>query len=143
MSSETFENDQLIYRQAKENDLSKIMAFADICLRRDVLIVRGYIKNYLKSSSKIWLVFDKDKLIAFAFIWKKTNSLNNLYIHPKYRNRKIGLNLMNYLKPKFVRSKLDQSTGDPTEFYKKTGYELIGEKQGKKKNLNILKRIEK
>ncbi len=142
MSDKTFETDGLIYREATFEDLSRIMAFADIFLRKDVLLYRDYVAAYLKSGiDKVWLTFDREKLIAFAFIWKNTDSLNNLYVHPKYRKRKIGLHLIEYLKPIIVRSKTDQSTGDPTEFYRKIGYQIVATRQGRKKNLTILHRV--
>ncbi len=144
MSDASFEKDGLIYREMTEADIPKLMAFADIFLRSDVLLLRTYITHNLRDGhAKVWIVFDDQKLIGFAFVFKSTNSLNNLYVHPKYRGKQIGTNLIQFLKPKIVRSKVDQTTGDPSGFYKKIGYEIVAERQGKKRNLTILQRIDK
>lgn len=139
MSSENFEKDNLIYRKATQDDLPKIMAFVDVFLRKDWLVRRTYLLTNLEKYD-IWLVFDNDKLVAWAIAGGKKRTLWNLLVHPKYRGLKIGLSLVERLKPEIIRSKLDQSTGDPTAFYEKIGYRLIAEKQGRKKNINILEK---
>ena len=141
MSVETFEKDELIYRKATQEDLPKIMAFVDIFLRRDWLVRRAYLMTNLEKYD-IWLVFDKEKLIAWAIAGGKKRTLWNLLVHPKYRGFHIGQILVEKLKPEIIRSKSDQSTGDPTMFYEKIGYRLIASKKGRKRNINIMKRSE-
>lgn len=138
MFDEAFEVDGLIFRKAVDQDVAKILAFSDIFLRRDVLIIRQYILNNIKRGD-VWLVLDGEKLCAFSMSGYKTKScLWNLYVHPKYRKRHIGGMLIEHTKPQIIRSKRDQVTGDPTPFYEKMGYRITQANQGAKKNINIM-----
>jgi N-acetylglutamate synthase-like GNAT family acetyltransferase len=140
MSVEAFEKDGLIFRPATQRDLAKILAFADIFLRRSWLVRREYANDHVDHS---WIVLDQEKLVGWAMITGKNvgRTLYNLIVHPKYRNRHIGAILITALKPDVIRSKTDQATGDPTEFYKKMGYEVTEMRQGRKKKINIMKRL--
>ena len=138
MSIEAFERDGLIFRPAIKDDLSKILGFTDIFLRRSWLVTRKYAFDHL---NKTWIVLDGDKLVAWFYMDGKRveQTLYNLIVHPKYRKRKIGSILIEKLSPKIIRSKTDQYTGDPTGFYKKLGYKVI-KREGRKKNILIMKR---
>jgi len=136
MSFETFEKDGLIYRKITEDDIPKILAFTDIFLRRDYLVRKPELIVKIKIGEMIG-VFDKKKLIAWGSMGKNKR-LWNLLVHPKYRGKKIGENIVMKLKPDYIRSKMDQSTGDPTKFYEKIGYKIIQEKIGRKKNINLM-----
>ena len=141
MSVETFEKDGLIYRKMIETDIPKVLAFVDIFLRKSWFVRRKYCFDHMNES---WVVLDGEKLVGWIFIGgeKVEKTLYNLIIHPKYRGRNIGGTLIEKLKPKIIRSKTDQATGDPTEFYKKMGYEVTEMKQGRKKKINIMRKSE-
>jgi N-acetylglutamate synthase-like GNAT family acetyltransferase len=141
MSVEDFEKDGLIYRKMIESDIPKVLAFVDIFLRRSWFVRRKYCFDHMNES---WVVLDADKLVGWIFIGGKKvkKTLYNLIVHPKYRGRHIGGILIEKLKPKIIRSKTDQTTGDPTEFYKKIGYEVTEMKQGRKKKINIMRKSE-
>lgn len=141
MFAEAFEKDGLIFRPATQDDLPKILAFTDIFLRRSWLVRREYANDHVDHS---WIVLDQEKLVGWAMITGKKvgRTLYNLIVHPKYRSRHIGATLITALKPDVIRSKTDQATGDPTEFYKKMGYEVIEMRRGRKKKINIMKRSE-
>jgi len=141
MSFETFEKDGLIYRKMIETDIPKVLAFVDIFLRKSWFVRRKYCFDHMNES---WVVLDVDKLVGWIFIGGKKveKTLYNLIVHPKYRGRGIGRILIEKLKPKIIRSKTDQVTGDPTKFYKKMRYEVTEMKQGRKKKINIMKRLE-
>ena len=138
MSIEPFEKDGLIFRPATQDDLPKILAFADIFLRRDWLVRREYANDHVAHS---WIVLDQDKLVGWAMITGKKvgRTLYNLIVHPKYRNRHIGSTLITALNPDVIRSKVDQTTGDPTKFYKKLGYHVV-ERDVRKKRILIMRR---
>ena len=141
MSFETFEKDGLTYRQMIEPDIPKVLGFVDIFLRKSWFVRRKYCFDHMSESC---VVLDGDKLVGWIFIdgKKVEKTLYNLIIHPKYRGRNIGRILIEKLQPKIIRSKTDQATGDPTEFYKKLGYEIVEKNQGKKRKINIMKKIE-
>ncbi|MDI6755320.1 MAG: hypothetical protein QME78_13115 [Thermodesulfobacteriota bacterium] len=65
MFAETFEKDNLIFKKATQEDLPKILAFVDIFLRKDWLVKRPYLINCLEKQD-VWIVFDNDKLVAWA-----------------------------------------------------------------------------
>jgi N-acetylglutamate synthase-like GNAT family acetyltransferase len=141
MSLEAFEKNGLIFRPAIQNDLPKILAFADIFLRRSWLVRREYANDHIEHS---WVVFDQDKLVGWAMISGKRvgRTLYNLIVHPKYRNRQIGATFIERLNPLVIRCKTDQTTGDPTEFYRKMGYEITETKLGKNRKINLMRKSE-
>lgn len=141
MSLETFEKDGLTYRKMIELDIPKVLAFVDIFLRKSWFVRRKYCFDHMNES---WVVLDGEKLVGWIFIGgeKVEKTLYNLIIHPKYRGREIGKTLIEKLKPKIIRSKTDQTTGDPTEFYKKMGYEVTAMRQGKRRKINIMRESE-
>ena len=68
-----------------------------------------------------------------------TDSLIHLLVHPDCRGHGIGKEILKKLNPQVIRSKSDQSTGDPTGFYLRNGYEITREeKVGRKENISIV-----
>jgi ribosomal protein S18 acetylase RimI-like enzyme len=139
MSIETFEKNGLIFRPATEKDLAKILAFTDIFLRKDYFLRRPELKEKQRIGSML-VVLDGDKLVAWAAMGKN-GALWNLLVHSKYRGRHIGETIVKELNPPLIRSKRDQSTGDPLAFYQKIGYRIVQVRQGRKRNIDILEKI--
>jgi len=136
----SFENDGLTFRRGTDQDIPKILGFVDIYLRKDWLVRRNYLWDTMHND-ETWVVFDGKKLVSWATVGRKSRrGLWNLLVHPKYRGRRIGSVLVEALKPDYVRSKADQSTGDPTPFYEKLGYETVQGHAGRKGNINIMRR---
>jgi N-acetylglutamate synthase-like GNAT family acetyltransferase len=138
MSFETFKKYGLIFREAVKEDFPKILAFVDIFLRRDYFLRRSELFTKMEMATMI-IVFHNDKLVALA-VMGKNKTLWHLLVHPKYRGKHIGETLVQKLRPEIIRSKLDQSTGDPTGFYEKIGYRIEASKKGRKRNINIMER---
>lgn len=141
MFVEAFEKEGLTFRPAVKNDLPKILAFADIHLRRSWFVRRKYAFDHIDET---WVVFDGEKLIAWFYMGggeRVERTLYNLIVHPKYRGRKIGSILIEKLSPAIIRSKTDQYTGDPTKFYEKLGYRVVG-REGKKGKILVMKKEE-
>jgi hypothetical protein len=91
-----------------------------------------YLKEY-----HVWLAFDSDKIVGWA-VKTHLNILIHVLIAGNYRSKGIGRELVIRLNPQIIRSKTDQSTGNPEEFYHKCGYEkLAGEMTGKNKNIQL------
>lgn len=132
------EHNGIQYRLANINDLEPIIEIVDRLLSgRDFFCPRGQHIGYFKYKT-ILLAFDQAKLIAWS-VRQKNGSLIHLLVEPEYRGLGIGSHLLEVLEPLFVRSKSDQSTGDPYEFYAKHGYvKTTDERIGKNKNIDLL-----
>lgn len=131
------------YRRAILTDLDSIVELVDRLLSgRDFFCPRGQHLGYFKYKT-ILLCFDGSKLIGWA-VRQKNGSLIHLLVEPDYRGQGIGSNLLEILEPLMVRSKSDQSTGDPYKFYAKHGYEKTSdERVGKNKNIDLLTKASK
>lgn len=129
-----------LYRLAELTDLDQIVPFVDHLLAgHDFFCPRGQHISYFKYKT-ILLSFDQAKLIGWA-VRQRNGSLIHLLVDPGYRGKGIGSHLLNLLEPTLVRSKSDQSTGDPIKFYEKHGYaKTSDERVGKNKNIDLLSR---
>lgn len=126
------------YRLAVLDDLDPIVHFVDRLLAgRDFFCPRGQHIGYFKYKT-ILLTFDGTSLIGWA-VRQKNGSLIHLLVDPEYRGQGIGSHLLEELEPLLIRSKSDQSTGDPRAFYEKHGYtESPEHRVGKNKNIDLL-----
>lgn len=143
----------ITYRPASGPDLPNICKFVDFWLAggakrlhipgagADYFVPKGQQIGYLKYKTTYLAMFDGD-IIGWA-VKSKNKTLIHLLITPEFRGKGIGGHLLNILDPEFVRSKSDQSTGDPKKFYEKHGYEVIEADQGKHKNIDIMKTSKK
>lgn len=140
----------LTYRPANESDLSAIVEFVDFWLSggakklglpgagADCFVPHGQQQAYIKYKV-IYICEDADKLIGWA-VKSKSQTLIHLLVHPDYRGKAVGTNLLKIIDPQLVRSKSDQSTGNPLPFYLKHGYKIVHKSQGKHKNIDILEK---
>ena len=142
------------YRLAKGKDYKSIVEFTDYWLAGrakakgvknagdDYFITRRQHVNYLKRYYVMIAIDTKsNKLIGWA-VMMQSRVLIHLLVASNYRGKGIGKEIVKRLEPYIVRSKSDQSTGDPLEFYKKMNYEIISKsKIGKKKNIDVLRKI--
>lgn len=138
------------YRTAEITDIPIIRNFVDYWLSgrgfykgvpgssNDYFVSQRQHEDYLKYK-KVHLAFDNDRLVGWAVL-QKNGSLIHLLVDGNYRGRGIGSSLVKILNPERVRSKYDQSTGNPEGFYKKLGYVKVGETRriGKNKNIDLL-----
>jgi N-acetylglutamate synthase-like GNAT family acetyltransferase len=122
--------------KATKKDIPEILAFVDIYLRNDWLVRRPYLISCMNRDAVYMVRNEEGRIVAWATCHE--GRLWNLLVHPKYRGCKIGKMLMEELKPTIIRSKSDQSTGDPTSFYEKMGYVVVERKAGRKRNINIM-----
>lgn len=114
------------------NDLYDICRFTDYWLAGRGLRVKapGAVNDYFISPSqhkryilkyKTYIVRLDGEIIAWAVI-HTTDTMIHLLIAAPYRGRGIGSSILKHLAPGQVRSKSNQSTGNPAEFYIKNGY---------------------
>ena len=143
----------ITYRPASGDDLDDIAKFVDFWLAggakklgipgagQDYFVPRGQQIGYLKYKTT-YLAIHNNKIIGWS-VKSKNKTLIHLLITPEYRGRGIGGHLLEILNPELVRSKSDQSTGDPRQFYEKHGFEVTEADQGKHKNIDILQHRKK
>lgn len=126
------------YRLANLSDLDLIVEFVDRLLSgKDFFCPRGQHIGYFNYKT-ILVCFDGPVLIGWA-VRQKNGSLIHLLVDPEYRCQGIGSHLLEELHPLLIRSKSDQSTGDPRPFYEKHGYTKdTGERVGKNLNIDLL-----
>ncbi len=126
------------YRLAVLSDLEPIIKFVDRLLAgKDFFCPRGQHLGYFKYKT-IVVTLDDEKLIGWA-VRQKNGSLIHLLVDTDYRGMGIGTHLLKILDPLFIRSKFDQSTGDPFPFYEKHGYHKTSDERiGKHKNIDLL-----
>lgn len=143
----------ITYRPAAASDLPNICKFVDFWLSggakrlhipgggKDYFVPKGQQIGYLKYKTTYLAVFDNE-IIGWA-VKSKNKTLIHLLVTPEYRGKGIGGHLLKILDPDFVRSKSDQSTGDPRAFYEKHGYTVTEAGHGKHKNIDIMQHTEK
>lgn len=122
-------------RKASLDDLDLVSCFVDWWLAgrgkskgvpgatNDYFISKGQHKKYITKYTT-WLCFDELEMIGWAVV-EPSGTLINMLICGKRRGEGIGRALMDFIKPKYVRSKSDQSSGNPIVFYEKMGYQLV------------------
>jgi len=142
----------ITYRPASGDDLPEICKFVDFWLAggakrlkipgggSDYFVPKGQQIGYLKYKTTYLAIFDGD-IIGWA-VKSKNKTLIHLLITPDFRGKGIGGHLLSILDPEFVRSKSDQSTGDPKKFYEKHGYEVVEASVGKHENIDIMRHHE-
>lgn len=128
------------YRLAVIDDLDAIIELVDRLLAgRDFFCPRGQHIGYFKYKT-ILLCLDQAKLIGWS-VRQLNGSLIHLLVDTDYRGNGIGSHLLELLQPLLIRSKSDQSTGDPLSFYQKHGYQKTSDDRvGKNKNIDLLSR---
>lgn len=139
------------YRLANEADVPAITAFVDYWLAgrglvdkspgsaHDYFVPAGrHLKFVTKYSTLIALL--NNHIVGWAVLTHK-NVLIHLLIAGFMRHQGIGSKLLELTDPETIRSKMDQTAGDPAQFYEKLGYTRApGATQGKKQNIEIFKR---
>lgn len=122
------------YRKGTPDDYEQIKTFVDTYLtdyfmpesKIDTILTGGDGKNrWSNKPSKVFLAFDKDNIVGLIFM-SNVGTLWNILIHPDYRKKGVGKELIALANPKKVRCKWNMSSGDPTEFYKKLGFGSVG-----------------
>ncbi len=142
---------EVVYRKAVIEDLPAIAAFVDFWLTgggkaggipgagHDFFVPVGRHEGYLKKYH-VLLAGYKGAIVGWAVKTKK-GVLSHLLVAATFRGSGIGSELLKRMSPEVVRSKFDQSSGDPAEFYRKRGYvKASSERLGKKKNIDIFTR---
>lgn len=136
------------YRKAVIGDLDQIVKFVDYWATggamkagmsggvHDFFVPPGRHEKYIYEYT-VLLAFYSTYLIAWA-VKTHLNVLIHLLIDARFRGKGIGSKMLERLNPKLVRSKFDQSTGNPAPFYTKHGYiKTSSSRVGRNKNIEI------
>ena len=127
-------NENLTIRTAKMSDLCLIKLFVDYWLSgrglkdnapgacNDCFISPSQHKRYINKCITV-LAYKDHTLVAWA-VMMPNGTLIHLLVNGYYRNQGIGKAVVDYLSPKVIRSKSNQSTGNPAPFYESLGYSL-------------------
>ena len=100
--------------------------------RRERSERRGFVPRY----------FCERVIVGWA-VKTNRNILIHLLVAVPFRGKGIGGELLRRLEPEIVRSKMDQKSGDPADFYMKQGYyKLSCERLGKKDNIELFAKVD-
>ena len=135
-------------RRAKITDLAVVIEFVDYWLsgrgKKDG--VAGVADDYFITHKQqydylcryiVLLAFDGEKLVGWC-VKNSNRVMIALLVAGPYRGIGIGRNLLCRINPEVIRSKVDQSTGNPAEFYNRCGYvSASGQRIGKNKNIEL------
>jgi GNAT superfamily N-acetyltransferase len=141
----------IFYRTAAPDDLQTIRDFTDFWLSgkgyaakipgagKDYFIPTGQHIDYLRQKTTL-LAFSQATLVGWG-VRQRDGTLIHLLVDSRCRGKGIGAQILKLLTPVAIRSKADQSTGDPINFYLKHGYKKTSDQKiGKHKNIDILTR---
>jgi len=136
------------YRKAVVEELPAIVAFVDFWLTgggipdgvpgagHDFFVPYGRHKAYLEKYQVLLAIYE-GSIVGWAVKTKK-GVLIHLLVAGTFRGNGIGGEMLRRMDPEVVRSKFDQSTGDPSAFYRKHGFvKVSSERLGKKHNIEL------
>ncbi|GAH62083.1 unnamed protein product [marine sediment metagenome] len=145
---------EIKYRNATMEDLPAIVRFVDYWLTggaekdkvpgatHDFFVPYGRQKNYLAKYDVLLAICER-AIVGWA-VKTNRNILIHLLVAVPFRGKGIGGEMLRILSPEVVRSKMDQKSGDPADFYMKYGYyKLSCERFGKKENIELFVKVDK
>lgn len=137
-----------MYRIATNDDLEGIVEFVDYWLSgggkkdripgagHDYFVRRGQHADYLRKYTVLLATLGSE-IIGWAVKTSK-GVLIHLLVAATFRGCGIGKEMLRRMNPDVVRSKSDQSSGDPAGFYRSQGFVSSGcERLGRKKNIDL------
>lgn len=125
----------LTYHEAVLGDVKALSRFTDWWLAgrgkakgvigavNDCFISPSQHKKYVVKY-RTWLCCDGAQVVGWAVV-EPAGTMIHLLVAGNYRGKGIGSRLLKILSPRCIRSKLDQSTGNPEKFYKRFGYRKV------------------
>jgi GNAT superfamily N-acetyltransferase len=134
---------EITIRKLEDRDVEAIYAFFDTYMRADWFETKArFYYKVAKQASWNWIAEDNGQIVGVAVVTGR-GALIHLLVHPDYRGKGIGQRLLEAANPPIIRSKSDQTTGDPKDFYLKNGYRAVGlPKVGRKRNIELLERVD-
>ncbi len=140
----------VLYRDATIEDLKAVSRFTDFWLSGrgkrvkafgavdDCFISPSQHKKYIRKYRTL-LCFDVFWIIGWAVV-EPSGTLIHMLVAGNRRGKGIGKKMMRILDPKCVRSKNDQSSGNPIGFYKRLGYcKVTTEKSRSRLDIDVIR----
>ncbi len=131
----------IVYRKARIDDLDVVSHFTDWWISgrgkakgvvgavNDCFITKPQHRKYIQKYETM-LAFRGVFIVGWA-VKGHNEVLIHLLISGPYRGKGIGKAMISILLPRVIRSKKDQSTGNPIGFYEKLGYKKVKSEQSK------------
>ncbi len=142
---------EIKFRIANESDIPAIVSFVDFWLKgqgipakipgsaHDYFVPAGRHPKYVTRYITLLALLEND-IIGWAVKTHK-GVLIHLLVAGTFRNEGIGSEMLELMDPETIRSKMDQSAGNPADFYRKRGYTRSSDPpQGKKNNIEVFSR---
>ncbi len=125
----------LNFRDATIDDLKAVSRFTDFWLSGrgkrvqaagavdDCFISPSQHKKYI-CKYRTFICLEDLELVGWAVI-EPSGTMIHMLVSGRHRGNGIGRQMMKLLSPKLVRSKSNQSTGNPIGFYNRLGYHKV------------------
>jgi hypothetical protein len=128
-------------------DAPMLTDWADAALHDDYFFRRGHWRSLIcDHDAQVYAVTlahrqeaELTQLVGIA-ITRSHSRLLNLWLERTIRGMGIGTMVLEALQPDEIRCKTDSSAGDPTDFYRSRGYDVLACGQGANHNITILRR---
>ena len=127
----------MIFREATVDDIDAYMvvrmAVKENVLSNPELVTRKDNEDYITHFGKGWVCEIENKIVGFAIVGLKQNSVWALFVHPDFEGQGIGQKLHKIMMDWYYRqtkSTVWLSTSPKTKaerFYKKAGWTLVGD----------------
>ncbi len=144
----------LNYRQAVLDDVKNLSRFTDWWLAgrgfhqqihgavNDCFISPGQHRKYINKYNT-WICTSDEDIVGWAVV-QHNDIMIHLLVAGDYRGIGIGSKLLRMLSPRFVRSKSDQTSGNPISFYQRAGYRKIDTVQSRSRlDIDVIKPFRK
>lgn len=132
--------------KATEDDLPKILALQYLAFQSEVKLFKNKkdlplkqtldeLTDELNKGVILKLILDDDTIIGSVRAYTKdgTTHIGKLMVHPDYRKRGLGTELMEKIENCFLNTRYELFTASKSvnniEFYKKRGYKIFTEKR--------------
>lgn len=125
----------IVYRKGNIDDLKSVSRFTDFWISGrgkrvnepgavdDCFISPSQHKKYI-CKYRTFLCLNGSTIIGWAVV-EPSNTLIHLLVAGNRRGEGIGSMLVKLIEPRCIRSKSDQSSGNPESFYLKLGYRKV------------------
>jgi GNAT superfamily N-acetyltransferase len=113
-------------RRCSEADLAPVGGWLDVHLAGDYFFKRGHLRNILRDPNcETWAVEADGVMIGFVMMYHGSR-LHNLYLAAEWQRQGLGASIVGLLRPQTIRAKTNMLAADPTPFYQRLGYEVVG-----------------
>jgi GNAT superfamily N-acetyltransferase len=114
-------------RRCTEEDVAPVGDWLDVHLAGDYFFKRRHLARIIRGpGSEAWAVEVAGELVGFVALYNASR-LHNLYLRADWRGRGLGAALVTLFNPTTIRAKTNMLAADPTPFYQRLGYEVVGQ----------------